>query len=119
MPLEEARLFGEVSLEVAAREAGHDLKQDRDVIFRLPRGARALDPERIEIFAHPRQRALVKKAGQIIGGIGKQFAAAEPDEQIEEFLADGAIIGRRGCRREFDMRHAEIGRVALQRRQPA
>ena len=73
-------------------------------------------PSASQIFAHPRQRALVKEAGQIVGGIGQQFAAAEPDEEIEEFLADGAIIGRRCRRREFDMRHAEIGRVALQRR---
>ena len=85
------------------------------MIFRLPRRAGALDPERIEILAHPRQRALVQKTGQVIGGIGQQFAAAEPDEQIEEFLADGAIIRRRRGHREFDMRDAEIGRVALQR----
>ena len=58
----------------------------------------------------------MKKAGQIIGGIGQQFAAAEADEEIEEFLADGAIVGRRGSRGEFDMRHAEIGCVAFQRR---
>ena len=57
----------------------------------------------------------MKKAGQIVGGIGQQFAAAEADEEIEEFLADGAIVGRRGCRGEFDMRHAEIGAIALQR----
>ena len=86
------------------------------MIFRLPRRAGALDPERIQILAHPRQRALVQEAGQIIGGIGQQFAAAEPDEQIEEFLADGAIVGCRGGGSEFDMRHAEIGRIALQRR---
>ena len=57
----------------------------------------------------------MKKAGQIVGGIGQQFAAAEADEEIEEFLADGAVIGRRRSRSEFDMRHAEIGSVALQR----
>ena len=88
------------------------------MIFRLPRGARALDSELIQIFAHPRQRSLVKKSGQIVGGIGQQFAAAEADEQIEEFLADGAIICCRGSGGEFDMRHAEIGSVALQRRDP-
>ena len=88
------------------------------MIFRLPRGARALDPERIQILAHPRQRPLVKKAGQIVGGIGKQFAASEPDEQIEELLADGAVVGRRGGGRKFDMRHAEIGSIALQRCNP-
>src|SRR5258708_39317281 len=47
MPPEESRLFAEVSFEVAAREASHDLKQDSDVIFRLPRRACALDSEHI------------------------------------------------------------------------
>ena len=77
--------------------------------------AGALDPEPIEILAHPRQRALVQKAGQIVGGIGQQFAAAEPDEEIEEFLADGAVVASPRRLREFDMRDAEIGPVALQR----
>src|SRR5258705_13423106 len=51
MPLEETRLFGEVGFELAARKAGHHLKQGRDVVFRLPRLACAFDPERIQIFA--------------------------------------------------------------------
>ena len=66
MALEETRLFGKVCLEVSTRQPGHDLEQDRDVIFRLPRDARALDPERVQILAHPRQRALVQKAGQVV-----------------------------------------------------
>ena len=57
----------------------------------------------------------MKKAGQIVGGIGQQFAAAEPDEEIEELLADGAIVRRRGGGSKLDMRHAEIGPIALQR----
>ena len=95
MPFEETLLFGEVGLEVAAREAGHHLEQNRDVIFRFPRGAGALDSEPIEVFTDARQRALVQEAGEVIGGIGKQVAAAEPDEQVEEFLADAAIVRRR------------------------
>src|SRR5258707_14126253 len=94
MPLEETRLFAEFGFEVAAREAGHDLEQDRDVIFRLARDACALDAECVQIFADARQRALVKKAGQIIGGIRKQVAAAEPDEQIQELLAERAVMRR-------------------------
>ena len=85
------------------------------MIFRLSRRARALDPERIQVFAHPRQRPLVKEAGQIVGGIGKQFAASEPDEETEELLADGAVVRRRGGGSKLDMRHAEIGSIALQR----
>src|SRR5918994_4809525 len=84
MPFEKTRLFGELSLEVVACEASHDLEQDSDVIFRFPRASGALDPEPAQILAHPRQRTLVKKAGQIVGGIGQQFAAAEADEKIEE-----------------------------------
>src|SRR6185312_16505418 len=94
MPFEKTRLFGELSLEVVAREASHDLEQDRCVIFRLARGARALDPEPAQILAHPRQRTLMKKAGQIVGGIGQQFAAPEADEEIEELAAHGAVVGR-------------------------
>ena len=75
-------------------------------------------PSAAQILAHPRQRTLVKKAGQIVGGIGQQFAAAEADEEIEELLAHGAIVGRRSCGGEFDMRHAEFGAVALQRCHP-
>ncbi len=58
----------------------------------------------------------MKKAGQIVGGIGQQFAAAEADEEIEEFLARNAIVCRGSGGSELDMRHAELGSVALQRR---
>src|SRR6266478_2956733 len=118
MPLEETRLLGEVGFEVAARKAGHHLKQGRDVVFRLPRRACAFDSEHIQIFADTRQRALVKKAGHVIGRIGKQLAATKSDEQSEELLADSAIIRRGSRRREFDMRRAKIGRIALQRGNP-
>src|SRR4030095_10081810 len=89
MPFEKARLFGELGLEVAACETGHNLEQNSDVIFRLAGTAGALDPERTQILAHPRQRTLMKKAGQIVGGIGQQFAAAEADEEVEELAAHG------------------------------
>src|SRR5215208_1076145 len=115
MPFEKTRLFGELSLEVAACETSHDLQQNRGVIFRLPRASGALDPEPAQILAHPRQWALVKKTGQIVGGIGQKFAAAEADEEIEELLADGAIVDRRSGGGEFDMRHAEFGTITLQR----
>ena len=47
------------------------------------------------------------------------IATAKSDEQAEEFLADGAVIRRGGCCSEFDMGHAEVGRIALHRRNPA
>ena len=116
MTLEEPRLFGEVGVEIAARKARHDLEQDRDVIFRFPRRSDALDAEQAQILAHPRQWTFVQKAGQIVGGIGQQFAAAEPDEEVEKLLARSAIVGRCGSGSKFEMGDAEIGRVALQRR---
>src|SRR5205814_354480 len=88
MPLEKPRLFGELSLEVVACEACHHLEQDGDVILRLPRGSGALDSECIQILAQPRQRALVKEAGQIVGAIAEQIARAETDEKIEEHLSE-------------------------------
>src|SRR4051812_49298581 len=115
MPLEELRLLAEVRFEVTAREAGHDLEQDSDIILGLARRAGALDPEPLQIFAHPRQRPLVQKTGQIIGGIGQQLAATEANEKSEEFLADSAIVRGSGSGCEFEMRHAELGRIALQR----
>ena len=75
MPLEEAQLLGKLRFEVAARQAGHNLEQNRDVIFRLARRACALDPERFHILTDTRQRALVKKTGDVIGSIRKQVAA--------------------------------------------
>src|SRR4051812_45183733 len=102
MPLEEPLLFVKAGVEFAAREPGHDFEQNRDVIFRLPRRARALDAEPIQIFADARQWAFMKKAGEIIRRIGKQLAAAEPDEQIEELLADAILECRRSACK-FDM----------------
>jgi len=53
--------------------------RNSDMIFRLARrNPRGLDPEPPRRSSRtPRQRTLVKKAGQIVGGIGKQLAAAE------------------------------------------
>ena len=91
----------------AAGEARHDLAQDRGVIFRFGIALGALDAEAGEILAQPRQRALVQEAGEIVGAVGHQFAAADADEQIEEFALDRVGVGAGGRFGEADMRDAE------------
>ena len=51
-------------------------------------------PKRRQILAQPRQRPLVQEAGEIIGAVGQQLAAADADEQIEEFALDLASTSR-------------------------
>ena len=77
------------------------------MIFRLDVAFGALDAERREIVAQPRQRALVQEAGEIVRAVGQQFAAAEPDEEIEIFALDALDAGFAGGLRERGMRHAE------------
>ena len=116
MPLEEPRLRREVRVEVAARKTGHDLEQNCDVIFRLTRRSSALNSQDIEIFTDARERPLVQEAREIIRGIGQQLASSQSDKQIEKFLGDSALVeSHRNCG-EFDVRHAEIGRVAFEHR---
>ena len=84
------------------------------MIFRLAVAFDALDAERREVVAQPRQRALVQEAGEIVRAVGQQLAAAEADEQIEEFALD-LLDGRVACGfRQRDMRNAE--RVASPRK---
>ena len=45
-------------------------------------------PKPAQILAQPRQRAFVQEAGDVIGAVGQQFAAADADEQIEKFALD-------------------------------
>ena len=47
-----------------------------------------------EIAAQPRQRPLVQKAGQIVGGIGQDFAASDPDEEVEILALHGVARAR-------------------------
>ena len=84
------------------------------MIFGLVVAFGALDAERREIAAQPRQRTLVQEAGQIIRGVGQQFAAAEPDEQVEELALDALDRGFAGGLRQRGMRDAERRRVAAQ-----
>ena len=96
----------------------HDLAQDGGVILRLDLAFGALDAEHRQIVAQPRQRALVQKAGEIVGAVRQQLAAAEPDEQIEEFALDTLDRHRTGRFRQRRMRDAERADVAAQTGQP-
>jgi hypothetical protein len=84
------------------------------VIFRLRiiRGAR--DPGRGEIGAQARQRPLVEKSRQIVGGIGQELAAAETDEQIEIFAFGLRRDGIGGGRGQLSMRAPERRRITDQ-----
>ena len=84
------------------------------MIFGLGIAFGALDAERREIVAQPRQRALVQEAGEIVGPIGQQLAAAEPDEEIEIFALDALDLGFARGLGQRRMRDAKRRRIAAQ-----
>ena len=61
-------------------------------------------PSAREIVAQPRQRPLVQEAGEIVGAVGQQLAAAEPDEEIEVLALDALDSASRGGLAERRMR---------------
>ena len=69
------------------------------------------------MLAQPRQRPLVQEPGEIIRAVGQQFAAAEPDEEIEELALGRVRVGAARRLRERRMREPERARVAAQGRQ--
>jgi hypothetical protein len=87
MPLEKPGLRGEIRLEGALRQPGHDLAKDRNVILRFAGLLGPLDAEPRQILTHARQRALMQEAGLIIRAVRQQLAAPNPDEQVEIFAA--------------------------------
>src|SRR5712671_6866772 len=93
--------------QAATENARHDLAQRRGVIFRLGVVLGAFDSERAEIGAQPRQRTLVQEAGEIVGSVGQQFAAAESDEQVEILALDPLDGGLAGGLCERCMRDTE------------
>ncbi len=68
------------TVELAARNAGHDLTEHGGMIFRLNFIFGADDTHAREIVAQPRQRTLVQKTGEVVRGVRQQFAAADADE---------------------------------------
>src|SRR5688572_28245203 len=86
--VEELAIHARLRRQPPIDDPGHDLAQDRDVIFRLALTFSALDPELAQIRAQARQRTLVQEAGQIVGTVGQQLAAPKPDEKIELLALD-------------------------------
>ena len=52
------------------------------------------DPDARKIFAQARQRAFMQEPGEVIRSIWHEFAAAEPNEQVEIFAFDFFGRGR-------------------------
>ena len=75
-------------------------------------------PSAAEILAQARQRALVQEAGDVVGAVRHQLAAADADEQIEKFALDLGSVGTAGRVGETDMGDAQRRRIAAQRGQP-
>jgi hypothetical protein len=87
------------------------------VVFGLALAFDALDTETGEVGAQPCQRPFMKKTGQIIGPVGHQFTAPDPDEEIEIFARDRGSIFLHSRSGQCPMRKAERRPVALELRQ--
>jgi hypothetical protein len=101
-------------LELSAGNAGHDFAQDGGMIFGFVLTLGALDAERGQILAQSRQRALVQEAGDVLGAVGHQFAAADANEQIEKFALDFAGVSAASSISQREMSEAERRRIAAQ-----
>ena len=71
-----------------------------------------LDAEALQVAAQARQRPLVEKAGQIVGGVGEKLAPPQADEQVEVLAPDPLRVRPRRRLAERRMRHAERGCIA-------
>src|SRR5258708_6393393 len=85
MPLEDAPLAVFRCREASSREPRHDLAQNRNVILGLAVLLGPHDADLSEVAAQPCQRPLVQKAGEIVGAVRQQLAAAESDKEVEIF----------------------------------
>src|SRR5262245_38880232 len=83
MRLEDLAVCPGRRLERAVDEAGHHLAQGGGVVLGLGLALYALDSQALQVATQPRQRALVEKAGQVVGRIGQQLAASQSNEQVE------------------------------------
>src|SRR5215468_9891856 len=76
-----------------------------------------LDAHALQIRAQAGKRPFVEKAGKIIGSVGQELAAANADEEMEEFPLGLLLIGP-GCRSaKRSVCDAERRRIACQVRQ--
>ena len=70
------------------------------------------DADALQICAQAGERPFVEKAGEVIGCIGQQLAAADADEEIEELPLDLVSIGPRGRCPKLGVRKAKRGCIA-------
>src|SRR5947209_2747927 len=110
--LEKALFRCEIGFEIAPRHSGHDLAEDRYVILRLRDVIGAGDADRRHVLADLRERALLQKAGQIVGRIRQEFAAADADEEIEIFAGYRIRVDIRRRLGERGMSPTELRRIA-------
>jgi len=78
-----------------------------------------LDAEKLEGLAQFHQRPAVQRAGQIVGRVGQDLAAAQSDKQVEIFARGDGLAGSARSLGERRMGHAERRGVVLQRCQAA
>ena len=94
------------------RQPRHDLAQDRDMVLGLGLRPGPLDADALQICAQTSERSFVEKAGEVIGCLGQQLAAADADEEIEELPLDLLSIGARRRCPKLCVRKAERRRIA-------
>src|SRR5262249_57581254 len=102
--------------QFADGEPGHDLAQDTGMILRIGDVVGASNAEPSEVPAQARERPLVQKAGEIIGGIGQKLATTDADEQVEVFALDYARLGDVCSFGQCCMRSVELGFAPTQLR---
>src|SRR5262249_31979581 len=101
--------------EPAADKSGHDLAEDRSVILGFGFAGNTFDAKFAQVCAQTRERPLVQKSGEIIGGIGQKFPAPEADEEIEVFAPDSLDIGPAGGLGKRRMSQSDRRGIAAQR----
>ena len=84
------------------------------MVLRLGVFLAPLDAKGGEGFTHQRKRALIQKPGQVIGGIGQQFAACHTDEKLEILALDSGRLGLARRRGEDAMDPPEPARIAVE-----
>ena len=100
--------------EPTTDDPGHDLAKRGCVVLRLRLSFDTFDAVRAKILAQSSQRPFVKKTGEIVGSVGKQFAAPNSDEKGEVLACDPLYVRAAGCLRKSHMREAKRGRITTE-----
>ncbi len=112
MLLKQPLLRARCRCKASAGQARHYFAKDGGVIFRFVLLFVAHDSEHAQIVAQPCQRALVEKAGEIVGAVRQQFASADTDEQLEKFALKEFAVGFFRSSRQCRVRGSELRRIA-------